>query len=352
MEAATGFVGLGVIISILALGPVIGPYSMSVGAFLAYFLQFVTIVPALVKSFKYTPGLSFKDSGTREFFRLVAPSVVGVAAAEINSIIDSALASTLDSGSVAAMNYAQRINTFAMSLLVTPIITVMFTRFSECAAEKKEDEFSDSMRDGFEAISLLCIPIIALVLVSCTDLVRIVYQRGAFTDESVAMTSRALLFYIAGVVFYGYKTLMNRAFYARKNTKTPMITGFIYIAINIALNYALIGPMGIGGLALANTIALIIATIVMITVYIKQYGRWSMKGSLREFALIFLGTAVCVGLYLLLSRLLSFNLWLRFLVPCAAGGLGYLVIMRIFKVKQFMGLKNMLMGRFKKGKNK
>ena len=253
--------------------------------------------------------------------------------------------------SVSAMNYAQRIDTFAMSLLVTPIITVMFTRFSECAAEKREKEFSDSLRDGFEVISLLCIPIIALVLASCTDLVRIVYQRGAFNEESVAMTSRALIFYIAGVVFYGYKTLMNRAFYARKNTKTPMITGIIYIVMNIGLNFALIGPMGIGGLALANTIALILATAVMIVVYIKQYGRWKMEGSVREFAFILLGTAVCVGLYFGLSALLSFNLWLRFFVPCIVGAAGYLAVMRIFKVKQFMELWNMLLGKLRRRKN-
>ncbi len=348
VEFATMFVGFGVVISVVLLTPVLGEYSMPVGALLAYVLQFIVLIPSLRKNYKYVPVLTVRDSSAKEFFRIVMPSVIGVAAAEINSAIDSALASEMFEGSVAAINYAQRINTFATSLLITPIITVMFTKFSQAVTEKKEEELSDSIRDGFETISLLCFPLVSLVIASCSDVISIVYERGAFDDVSVDMTSTALMFYIAGLVFYGYKTLMNRAFYARKNTKTPMWTGIIYIVFNIVLNFILAKIMGLGGLALANSIALLLATIVMIAVYVKQYGKWSMKGSFREFAVMILGTVLCVLVYFGVKFLMPDNLYIRFFIPCIAAVAVYAAVCRLFKVRQFMELWNMIVSKFKK----
>ena len=346
VEAATAFVGLGVILSILAFRRFLGPYSIALGALLAYILQFLVMLPSLIKSFTYQPVLSFKEEKTKEFFRLLAPSAIGVAAAEINSVIDSALASTLSDGNVTCLNFALRINTFATSLLVTPIITVLFTRLSEYVAEGEKKGFDITLRNGMETLGVICVPITALVAVASEDVVRIVYQHGQFTEESVGLTTSALFFYIIGLIFYGFKTLLNRAFYAHKNTKTPMITGFVYIGFNVLLNFLLIGPMGVGGLALANSAALLISTVIMVLAYIWKYGKWNMEGSVREFAIMILGAALCIGTYFGLRHTLYFNLYLRFFIPCAAAALVYIAVARIFKVRQFMELWDMVISKF------
>lgn len=346
VEAATAFVGLGVILSIVCFKWLMGPYSIALGALLAYVLQFIVMLPSVMKSFKYQPVLTFKEEKTKEFFRLLAPSAIGVAAAEINSVIDSALASTLSDGNVTSLNFALRINTFATSLLVTPIITVLFTRLSEYVANGEKKGFEITLRNGMETLGVICIPITALVAVASEDVVRIVYQHGQFSEESVGLTTAALFFYIIGLIFYGFKTLLNRAFYAHKNTKTPMITGFIYIGLNVLLNFLLIGPMGVGGLALANTIALFLATVVMIIAYIYKYGKWNMEGSAREFAIMIFGAALCILVYLGLRHVLYSNLYLRFFIPCGAGVLVYAAVARIFKVRQFMELWNMVISKF------
>ena len=346
VEAATMFVGLGVVLSVLFLTDAIGSMSMVVGTLLAYFLQLLLLLPSIVRSFRYEPVLTLRESRTREFFRLLAPSAIGVAAAEINSVIDSALASTLSEGSVSALEYAQRINTFATSLMVMPIVTVMFTKFSEYVADREKEGFSVTLRNGMEALGVICIPILTLVAVSCQDIIRIVYQRGAFQEEIVQLSSTALFFYIIGLVFFGFKTLLNRAFYAHKNTKTPMITGFIYIGCNILFNFILIKPMGVGGLALGNSIALLVATVVMIAAYVKRYGKWNTEGTLREFSLILLGAGLCGAVYLLLRSVLSSNLYLRFFIPCAAGVAVYALFARVCRVRQFMELWNMLISKF------
>ena len=125
-----------------------------------------------------------------------------------------------------------------------------------------------------------------------------------------------------------------------------MITGFIYIGLNVLLNFLLIGPMGVGGLALANTIALFLATVVMIIAYIYKYGKWNMEGSAREFAIMIFGAALCILVYLGLRHVLYSNLYLRFFIPCGAGVLVYAAVARIFKVRQFMELWNMVISKF------
>ena len=125
-----------------------------------------------------------------------------------------------------------------------------------------------------------------------------------------------------------------------------MITGFIYIGFNVLLNFLLIKPMGVGGLALANTAALFIATVVMIAAYIRKYGKWNMEGSAREFTVMIFGAVLCIFVYLGLRHVLSANLYLRFFIPCGAGVLIYVAVARIFKVRQFMELWNMVISKF------
>ncbi len=349
VEGVTIFVGLGVIMGLYIFKGMFGAYAISVGAFMAYFLQFAFMLPSIIKSYKYRPQsplINFKEEKTKEFFKLLAPSAIGVAASEINNIIDSMVASTLvDDGKVAALNYSQRINTFAISVLVTPIITVIFTKLSEIAKDKeenKDDGFSVSLRNGIEAISMIAIPVTALVMASSTEIIKIIYQRGAFDENSVKMTAFSLMWYIFGLAFYGYKTLFNRAFYALKNTVIPMIAGFIVIGANLVFDLLLKGPMDVGGLALANAIGMFAGSVYVIIVYTKKFGKINLDGFFKQHFFILLGSAVAVVIYVFMGKLFS-NLYLRFLIPGALGLLAYAAICIVFKVRQFTEILDMIL---------
>lgn len=320
VEFATIFIGLGVILSAVFLSGIFGVYSLAIGTTLAYLLQFLVMLPSLSKCYRYTPVLTLRDRQTQKFFRLMAPSLIGVAAAEINSIIDRALASGLPDGNVSALSYAQRINSFATTILMMPIITVMFTKFSECTADGRKEDMSDAVRHGLEALTVICLPVSALMLAACEDLIRIVYNYGAFGETGVEMTTVSLFYYTIGLLFLAYKTILNRAFYAQKNTKTPMLTGFLFIGLNIIFNFILIKPMGVGGLALANSIAVTVAAVLMYLIYVKMYGSVHLRQSGKDFGMIFFGTALCILTYFALHTLLeNANLYLRFVLSCGCG---------------------------------
>ena len=127
-----------------------------------------------------------------------------------------------------------------------------------------------------------------------------------------------------------------------------MWTGIIYIVLNIILNFVLAHFMGLGGLALANSIALALATVVMIVIYVKQYGMWTMEGFLREIVVMVIGSALCVLVYFGVKWLLPPNLYLGFFVPCIAAVIVYAAVCRLFRVRQFMELWEMLTSKLKK----
>lgn len=351
VEFATIFIGLGVIVSAVTLSGIFGAYSLAIGTTLAYLLQFLVLIPSLSKCYRYTPVLTLRDTQTQKFFRLMAPSLIGVAAAEINSIIDRALASGLPDGSVSALSYAQRINSFATTILMMPIITVMFTKFSECTADKRKDDMSTAVRHGIEALTVVCLPVTVLMLAACEDLIRIVYNYGAFGEVGVELTTLSLFYYTLGLLFLAYKTILNRAFYAQKNTKTPMITGLIFIGLNIVFNILLIKPMGVGGLALANSISVTVAAILMYIIYIKMYGSLNLRKSGKDFGMMFLGTGACLLVYFVLNMILKdANLYLRFILSCGCGAGAYVAVLRMARVGQFMELWNMVFAKLKRKK--
>ena len=174
---------------------------------------------------------------------------------------------------------------------------------------------------------------------------------GAFGEAGVEMTTVSLFYYTVGLVFLAYKTILNRAFYAQKNTKTPMITGIIFIGMNIVFNLILIKPMGVGGLALANSISVTVTAVLMYVVYVKMYGSVNLRKSGKDFGMIFLGTAACLLVYFLLHSLLKdANLYLRFIISCGCGAGMYAGVLRITKVGQFMELWNMVFAKLRRKK--
>ena len=95
---------------------------------------------------------------------------------------------------------------------------------------------------------------VVMVLLS-EPLVRVLFERGAFDAYSTTVTSLALTFFTLGLFSFGGTKILTMSFYALKDTKTPVKIAVGNLALNTALNIALMGPMKIGGIALASSIS-------------------------------------------------------------------------------------------------
>jgi putative peptidoglycan lipid II flippase len=115
------------------------------------------------------------------------------------------------------------------------------------------------------------------------------FKSGAFTSDDTKQTAYALVFYTIGVFAYAAIHTLSRAFYALKNTRTPVAVAVLSIVVNVILSIILVRFMAQGGLALAYSIAGIfnmIVLIVLLNMSVGDIGSWALIKSIVQTTLI------------------------------------------------------------------
>jgi putative peptidoglycan lipid II flippase len=203
---------------------------------------------------------------------LVIPVVIGTGVSTINTLVDRMMASFLAEGSISALNFANRLNFFALGLFISPITTVIYPTLSKFSAEKDVNTFKNTLNRVIGIVIAVIMPVMTGAIILRVPIIRFLFERGAFDQRATYMTATALLFYSIGMVGIGIREVINRGFYSLQDTKTPMINGAIAMIINIILNQILVRFMGIEGLALSTSISAIICTVMLFYSLRKEIG--------------------------------------------------------------------------------
>ena len=117
------------------------------GSFMAVLSKFLFQLPFAYKNgYKYKQYLDIKDDNIKSIILLLMPVVVGVGATQINSVIDSTLASTLGDGMITVLNSASRLQEFVTTLFITTIVSVIYPIFSRLSNDEDSSEFKDIIR--------------------------------------------------------------------------------------------------------------------------------------------------------------------------------------------------------------
>jgi len=178
--------------------------------------------------------------------------------------------------------------------------TAMYPMMSKMAAEHNMIGFKKSLKEVVSSIIVLVMPVTIGAMIFADPVVKLLFGRGAFNSEATSMTSYALLFYSVGMIGFGLREVLSRAFYSMQDTRTPMINASIGVGLNIILNLILSKYLGIGGLALATSIAAIFTTGLMFISLRKKIGPFGMKRISISFLKILFASLV-MGLIAKLS---------------------------------------------------
>lgn len=242
-----------------------GPVIMIWGTLIGTISQFIFQVPFAIKQgYKFKFGIDFKDLYTKKAILLTGPVFIGVAVNQVNAMIDRTLASGLIEGSISALNYANKLNTFVMMLFIASISTVIYPVLSKLSSEKNKDQFIKSIVTSINSVILLVIPITIGAIVLSNPIVKLLFERGQFDYKATEMTSNALRMYSIGMVAFGLRDILSKVFYSLQDTKTPMVNGTIAMVINILLNIILVKCFGMPGIALATSISAIICIFLLL----------------------------------------------------------------------------------------
>ncbi len=254
---APALYNLGIITGAVWLAPRYGVFGLAYGVLAGSVLHLAIQVPALVRfRARYFPTIGIRDSGLSELLQLFGPRIVTLGVVRLQFLIMTNLASQLGEGSIAALNYAYLLEQLPESLIGTAIALAAFPTLSQLAAQGETVKLRNLFSRALFAIVGLAAAATAFLVLFGRPIVALVYQRGAFGSASVDAVAFALGFYALAIIGESALELCARVFYARHDARTPMWVALSALVVNWALCVGLVGPLGIGGLALARAVAL------------------------------------------------------------------------------------------------
>ena len=350
----TGFpLSVAVILSVVVFSRKIGIEAVAWGVFAASVLQVVVLIPALMGWFEYKPVLDLKDKRFHRLLKLAGPAVLSMGVSEINHLIDRSLASGLPAGSISAMNYAYKLITFLLGVLMVPLTTIMFSRMSRLASAKDNVGLLAALRRSILLICLAALPVLAVGMVMATDVVKMIYMRGNFTIDSVNLTASVLFYYLIGVLAFGLRDFMNRTFHAIQDTKTPFKVACLVVSLNIILNIILRRFMGARGLALATSISSFCGLAAMFVLLRKRMGGLGLKHIVPELAKLVVSALCCAAACVAVGRALpeasgTLGAFARLVAATAAGMIVYLIACLLLRVQALKSMVGEFAGRIRK----
>ena len=282
----------GMPLSICVIGVVIvlqstaGIFASGYGTLLGGFLQVVVLLPFLRGIFRYQPIFQPRDKHLLRTLMLMLPSLASVAINEVNSAVDAIMGSGLGEGAVASLSYSYKLINLVVGVVVVAVNAVIYTRLSNQNASGDSAGFRSTIRTGLMTQTALLAPIMVVAIIMGREIITVVYQRGAFTAESTAMTTFAFVYYVPSILFTALRDIMNRSFYSLGDTKIPALLGIVSVAANVIMNLALIKVMNVGLLALTFSLSLLVSAILLFYMLRKRLGPLGGRRLLKEGILI------------------------------------------------------------------
>ncbi|MEA2660786.1 MAG: putative peptidoglycan lipid flippase [Chloroflexota bacterium] len=236
--------------------PFLGIDALAWGTVAGALMMWLVQVPELTfRRTRYKLALDLGHPGVREIVSLTVPRTLALGAVQLIFIVDTYLAAKLPEGSLTALIYAQQLMQLPLGVFSIAISAAVFPTLAHYAAQGLQSRMRDVLQTGIRWILFLTLPTIVMMIVLRRPIVNLLFQYGRFGPEAREATQEAFLFYSLGLAGHALIQILTRAYYASKDTRTPLALTLVSIGTNIVLSVLLAPLYGINGLALANSIA-------------------------------------------------------------------------------------------------
>jgi putative peptidoglycan lipid II flippase len=193
---------------------------------------------------------SFKIcNDTKIFFKKFAPGAMGAGVTQINLYIDTLVASFI-TGAVAYLYYAERVSQFPLSLVATAMGVALLPALSRKLAVEDFEGAKSNYNRAMEIVMLLSIPACFALMILSYDITKVLFERGEFTSSSTLPTALALAMTSFGLPAFSLNKVFSACFFSLKDTKTPVISAMIAMALNIVLIFILLSIFKVFGIML------------------------------------------------------------------------------------------------------
>lgn len=270
---------LAIIAAAAGLSGPLGIYGLALGAVVGAVLHLLIQLPFCLRlGMRWRPVVDLGHAGVREVARLFAPRVLGLGVVQLNQVLSAiVLASFLGAVSIGYLNYAWQLIMLPLALAMA-VGTAVFPTLSEENALENRERFEQVFLLSLRMILFLTIPASIGLIALGEPLIRLVFQRDQFDSASTIGTASAMVFYALGLAGHATVEIVDRVFYARHDTRTPVLAAVLAVGVNLVASLLLSGivsvplpfgpeirsSMGFRGLALANSIAALVEAGVLL----------------------------------------------------------------------------------------
>lgn len=344
-----------------------------IGAFIGNFM--VQLFAMRKIGMRFRPCLEVTHPGASKVFKLMLPVILGLSLPQVDVQINKYFASMLNSGSVTALDNANRLMQVPYGVLGTSFAIALFPTLSALAAQRLWGDYRLQISQGIRRVTFMSLPCSVLLMVLAWPAVRLVFQHGRLVSSAdVRVTALTLVLFAVGVPMWCLQAIIARGFYALHDTLTVVITGtimtIIFVGLSVGFIHVLHNPKAIwwapAGLALITSIAAGLHSVVLIWILRNRIGGINGRhivlavGKMTAACLIM--AAVTLPLYLRLDSPISRMLQsghvgeMKRLVAAVVelgipGGVGLLVYAGAAKALKLEELENalsMFLGKFRR----
>ncbi|MCJ7621631.1 MAG: murein biosynthesis integral membrane protein MurJ [Anaerolineae bacterium] len=318
----------GIVLTALFLGNRVGIASLSLGVLLGSVLQLGIQLPGL-RGLRFSFSLNLGYPGLRRMGSLYLPVALGLIVSQVGIAIDRNLASRTGEQSIAWMQNATTLIQFPLGLVAVAVSTAVLPSLSRLASSADMARFRRTLGMGLRVVMLLIMPATAGLLVLATPVIALIFEHGAFEPYDTVRTAQALRLYLIGLPFAAVDQLLIFAFYARKDTRTPVLVGVLGVLTYLIVALTLITPLGMLGLVVANSVQLSVHALAMLYLSHRYFDglRGQRLGATAVKVIVasaVTGVAVLLGTPWLARWAALFATWGELLVVLAGGLLGLL----------------------------
>ncbi len=229
---------------------------LAIGVFIGGAIQFFFQIPFLRKeNLLVKPVWNWSHPGVVKIRTLMIPAIFGVSVSQINLLLDTLIASFLQTGSISWLYYSDRLLEFPLGLFGIAIATVILPSLSSSHVSQSNHHFAKTLDWGIRMVCFLGFPAMLGLIVLAEPMLRVLFMRGEFDMQDVSMASMSLWAYASGLLSFMMVKVLAPGYYSRQDTKTPVKYGIIAMLSNMVLNIIFAIPYGYVGLAIATALS-------------------------------------------------------------------------------------------------
>jgi putative peptidoglycan lipid II flippase len=291
----------------LFLSPFMGVEGLAVGVVVGSLGHLAIQLPQIFRrlGYRYESAIDLHDPAAREALLLMVPRAIGLGASQITFVVNTTLASFAGAGAIVAYNVAFTVLQIPIGIIGVPLGVVLLPSMSRALATGAVQEYGRLVVRSLRLLLYVMLFLTAVGIVLRTQAVTLLFNYGRFDDRAIQLTADTLLFFLVGLAAHSLIAILARAFYADKDTRTPVFAALLAVVVNVVVSVATFGTLGLAGLALGIAIgAWVEATVltVLLRRRIAGGGLESLGGALVEFSVGSLLAALAAASVVQLSQ--------------------------------------------------